>query len=160
MNGAVQKTMLVPLWGRAQASRLYPEILADRQAIEIVDKLDYDFSAIAGVFNAFGGMGHLVRARAMDDAVRTYVNRHPSAAVVDIGAGLDTGFSRVNNGILRWFDLDLPDALALRNTVIPKSGQTRQIASSVFHTAWFDEIEFTTEAGAIFLAAGVFFFLP
>lgn len=157
-HNAIQNTMLISLYNRAQATRLYPEILADRQAMEIVEALEYDFSAISGSFNEFAAMSHLVRAKGMDDAVLTYMQEHPKAAVVNIGAGLDTGFLRVDNGLLRWFDLDLPDALAFRNTVIPKPKRVNQIARSVFDTTWFQDISFSAEDGVIFLAAGVFYF--
>ena len=56
--------------GRARASDLYPEILVDEQAIEIVKTRTTDFTSIADGFRAFGGMSYLVRARAMDDAIK------------------------------------------------------------------------------------------
>ena len=82
----------------------------------------------------------------------------PKAVVVDIGAGLDTSFSRVDNKTLRWFDLDLEDALDFRNSIIPKPGKTTQIPKSVFDFSWFDDIGFSKEESAIFIAAGVFYF--
>lgn len=32
----------------------------------------------------------------------------------NLGCGLDTTFERVDNGLLQWYDLDLPDAVELR----------------------------------------------
>lgn len=157
-DNAIQNTMLIPLWNRAHASRLFPEILTDSQAIDIVEHLDYDFSSIAGAFHEFAAMSHLVRAKGMEDAVLAYTSQHPRAAVVNIGAGLDTGFSRVDNGLLRWFDLDLPDALNFRNRFIPKQERVCQIAKSVFDSSWYEDIDFSEKEGAIFLAAGVFYF--
>jgi|GEM_PF-4876892 len=43
--GSVQKTLLLPLWGRAIEARKKEPLLIDRTAIEIINKLDYDFSA-------------------------------------------------------------------------------------------------------------------
>ena len=34
----VQETMLISLWGRAKFSRLYPELLDDPEAVEIIKK--------------------------------------------------------------------------------------------------------------------------
>jgi O-methyltransferase involved in polyketide biosynthesis len=34
--GGVQRTLIIPLWGRSVFGALYPDILYDRQAIEIV----------------------------------------------------------------------------------------------------------------------------
>jgi hypothetical protein len=41
-------------------------------------------------------------------AIGKYIERYPEATVINIGAGLDTTFSRVANGKMRWYDLDLP----------------------------------------------------
>ncbi len=158
LNDAIQNTMLIPLWSRSQASIKYPEILVDQQAIDVVRTLDHDFTSIAAAFNDFAAMSHLVRAKSMDDSIRAYTAAYPKATVVDIGAGLDTNFSRVDNGVLRWFDLDLPEALDFRNNILPKSERTTQIPKSVFDTSWFDDIDFSHEGGAIFIAAGVFYF--
>ena len=45
--GAVQKTLLVPLWGRAVESQKKHPALTDELAVEIINKIDYDFSTIA-----------------------------------------------------------------------------------------------------------------
>lgn len=157
-NKAVQKTMLIPLWGRAQASRLYPEILADQDAVNIIETLDLDFSPIASSFDGFGAMSHLVRTRSMDDATRSYCSQHPGAAVVNIGCGLDTNFGRLDNGQMRWFDLDLPDSIAFRSSVIPRLPRAQNLAFSMFDTEWFQKIGFQRDQGAFFIAAGVFYF--
>ena len=45
--GNVQKTLFLPLWGRAvESQKEHPE-LVDQTAVEIMKKVDYDFSAIA-----------------------------------------------------------------------------------------------------------------
>ena len=38
----VQKTLLLPIWGRAVESRRRSPLLEDRTAAEIIGKLDYD----------------------------------------------------------------------------------------------------------------------
>ncbi|MEG3847795.1 hypothetical protein QT971_12285 [Microcoleus sp. herbarium19] len=37
-----------------------------------------------------------------------------SGIIVEIGCGLNTRFERVDNGQVRWFDLDMPDSIAVR----------------------------------------------
>ena len=43
-----------------------------------------------------------LRAKMLDDRVRDFVARHPDAVVVDLGAGLDSGFYRVASAADRW----------------------------------------------------------
>jgi O-methyltransferase involved in polyketide biosynthesis len=45
-KGNIQETLLLPLWGRAYETQKANPRLVDKKAVEIVEKLDYDFSAI------------------------------------------------------------------------------------------------------------------
>jgi O-methyltransferase involved in polyketide biosynthesis len=155
---SVQATMLLPLWGRAEYSRLNPDILDDKEAIEIIRDCAYDFSAVDKVFGEYGGLCYLYRARKIDDAIRAYIEKHPRASVVNIGSGLDTTFSRVDNGLIRWYNLDLPDAAAFRQTLIPDPKRSAIVAKSFFDTSWLDDIAFDESDGVFFLSAGVFYY--
>jgi O-methyltransferase involved in polyketide biosynthesis len=44
--GAVQKTLFLPLWGRAEESRKQKPLLVDETAIRIIEQVDFDFSQI------------------------------------------------------------------------------------------------------------------
>ncbi|WP_461614969.1 class I SAM-dependent methyltransferase [Clostridium sp. Marseille-QA1073] len=153
---SVQSTMLIPLWGRAKMSRLYPEIFIDDKAIEIIERLDYDFSGIEKAFGEFGGISYIARAIHTDTIIKNFIKRYPKATIVNIGAGLDTTFSRVDNGIIKWYDLDLPDAIDFRESIIKHSDRNHFIAKSVFDTSWFDDIQFNKDNGILFIAGGVF----
>jgi O-methyltransferase involved in polyketide biosynthesis len=154
----VQNTMLLPLWGRATVSRLYPALLRDEEAMHIVEHLPYDFSATAKSFGEYGMLTFAVRARKFDDIMRSYITRFPEASIVNIGAGMDTTFSRIDNGHIRWYDLDLPDAIAFRQTIIPERTRSRCVAKSVFDYSWFDDIDFDERKGIMFLSGGVFYY--
>src|SRR5689334_5477887 len=106
---SIQATMLIPLWGRANASEKNPEILYDKEAIEIIERCDFDFSDIAKTFGEYGGITYIVRARKVEDTIRAFIEKRPSATIVNIGAGLDTTFSRVDNDKINWYNIDLPD---------------------------------------------------
>src|SRR3954468_14975500 len=85
---SVQGTMLIPLWGRATASEKNPEILYDKEAIEVISGCDIDFTEIARTFGEYGGVTYIVRARKVDDTIRAFIEKHPRATIVNIGAGL------------------------------------------------------------------------
>ncbi|MDR3146269.1 MAG: hypothetical protein LBU21_08325 [Treponema sp.] len=53
---SIANTMLIPLWGRAFASRLNPQILDDKEAIKTIDSLNYEFSKTEKNFGEFGGI--------------------------------------------------------------------------------------------------------
>jgi O-methyltransferase involved in polyketide biosynthesis len=67
LRETVADTMLIPLWGRAFASKLNSEILDDNEAIRIINSLNYDFSKLEKDFGEFGWICYIVRARVFDE---------------------------------------------------------------------------------------------
>jgi O-methyltransferase involved in polyketide biosynthesis len=152
----VQSTMLLPVYGRAKASRMFPDILRDDEAIRIVDGMDYDFTQIDKSYaTEYGSLCCLLRAKRLDERCLAYLRGHPSGAVVNLGSGLDTTFSRVDNGQVRWYNLDLPDAMAFRHRFIPESERGGDIAKSMFDYTWLNEVE---TADVFILAGGLFYY--
>jgi O-methyltransferase involved in polyketide biosynthesis len=154
----VQETMLLPLWGRARARETRPDLLIDPHAEAIIAQLDCDFSTIEESTSAYGGIGWIIRARRFDDAVKAFIAEHPDATVVNLGASLDTTFSRVDNGRIRWVDLDLPDAIVFRKRLIPETERSQCIARSVFDRTWFAEVPYDPAKGVLFLGGGLFMY--
>lgn len=153
---SVQETMLLPVWGRAEYSHLYPELLDDPRAEEIMGKIDYDFSKVEKGFDEYGGVSYLLRARNFDDAIKEYIKKYPEATIINPGAGLDTTFFRVDNGKFAWYDLDLPDAIDFRKKLIPETSRSECIAKSAFDISWFDDVGYKEEKGIYFIAGGLF----
>jgi len=157
-SGSIEETMLGPLWARATYSKLYPEILDDKQAIKIIEKLDYDFTEISNFLEEWRSLGLLVRAKGFDEAIKKYIENFPNSTVVNVGCGLDTTFSRVDNNTIKWYNLDLPNAIKYRNQYIGETPRSKNISKSVFDYSWIDDIEFTPENGIIFFAGGFIYY--
>ena len=145
--GAVQETMLITLYGRAQAARDGGALLDDPRAVDIVQALDYDFRRFAGQ----APLGAVLRTRMLDDMVRAFLTYSPRSTVVEIGAGLNARFERLDNGTLRWVDVDLPDAMRLRRQFFNQTVRRTMVASSVTESAWMDAA--TALGGPYFLIA-------
>ena len=154
----IQATMLGPLWARATYSQLYPDLLNDPKAAEIINKINYDFSEVQKFLEEWRGLGLLVRARSFDNAIKKYIEKNPNSTVVNIGSGLDTTFSRVDNGKIKWYNLDLPDAIEFRKEYIPETSRSKCIPKSVFDYSWFDQVEFKIENGIFFFAGGFIYY--
>jgi O-methyltransferase involved in polyketide biosynthesis len=114
----VQKTLLLPLWGRAVETRKSHPLLEDRAAARIIDSIDYDFSTIAGNINPVTQYAWIARSIHIDRTIRRFLRDYPKATVVNLGCGLDTTYDRVDNGSLHWYDLDLPDVIELRRRFV------------------------------------------
>jgi O-methyltransferase involved in polyketide biosynthesis len=76
---------------------------------------------------------------------------------VNIGAGLDTTFYSIDNGSIRWYDLDLPNVIDIRRRLLPETDRTTSIARSIFDSSWYSEIKHT-QNGVFLMAAGVLFY--
>ena len=154
---SVQETMFIPFYSRAIFSKLYPELLDDPMSFKILKKLeDVDFSHVKKYLTEHNGIIYLERARNFDNALKKYMENHPSTTVVNLGAGLDTTFNRVDNGKIKFYDLDLPDAIEYRRKFIQETSRNRFIAKSTFDQSWFDDIEFQPEKGIFLIAGGLF----
>jgi O-methyltransferase involved in polyketide biosynthesis len=64
----------------------------------------------------------------------------------------------VGNGHICWYDLDLPEVIAFRQSISAGSGRSAYIAKSIFDDSWMDDIAFNKENGIIFVAAGLFYY--
>lgn len=131
----VPETMLQTVYARAKETRTRGAIRDDK-AVELVDKLDYDF-ALADKDSAMHS-GVIARTIVLDRLVGAYLDGHPGATVVNIACGLDTRCYRVK-GFGRWYNLDLPETMAVREKLLPESGSILQIAMSAMDD-WGGEI--------------------
>jgi O-methyltransferase involved in polyketide biosynthesis len=154
--GAIQETLVLPLWARARDAESSDPLLNDVYASEIVAKIDYDFTKIESEQTESHRLVWPVRAFNFDTSIRKFLEQNDRAVVINIGAGLDTTFQRVDDGKVRWINLELPDVALLRQQLIPDSEREITIARSVFDFAWMDDIaKLTEDRSILFMAAGV-----
>jgi len=165
----VSASLLPCLWVRAQLSKEYSSLFYDEKAIELVEKIDFDFSTsdvpFQGIwFNISRKLNlppcgpPVLRAKHFDDKIRAYIAEHPRASVINLAAGLDTTFYRVDNGTIRWYDLDLPAVIDIRRQLLPEPDRVTYIAKSLLDPSWFEDVTHTKD-GVFMIAGGVLHFL-
>lgn len=131
----VPETMLQTLYARAKESRGRGAI-HDAKAEELVAGLDYDFT-LADKDNAMHS-GVIARTIVLDRLTKEWLTGHPGAVVVNIACGLDTRCYRMA-GYAHWYNLDLPETIAVREKLLPENGMISQIAMSAME-GWGKEI--------------------
>ena len=151
LNG-VSETLLIPLWARAVETHREAPIIRDPQAVRIMGQLNYDFSKFSKAW--MSQVGVAIRTMLLDRAVEAFVFAHPDGVVINIGAGLDTRFFRIDNGDIDWCDLDLPEAIEVRREFFRESPQYRMVSNSVFDFSWIDSID-TSQRPVLLIAEGV-----
>lgn len=150
----VNRTLLMPLWGRAKATRAGSRILSDPAAVAVVERLDLDLRDLDRTLHPSNELFTIARARALDDIARGFLSRHAAATVINLGAGLDTAFHRVDDGRAAWFDVDLPAVIDLRQRLIPPTERTRRVAGSILEPGWVREVT-PRPAAVLCLASGL-----
>ena len=122
----VPETMLQTVYARAKESRGRGAI-RDLKAEEIIGRLDYDFSLADK--DAAMHSGVIARTIVLDRLVGAYLAEHPGAVVMNLACGLDTRCYRMQ-GYAHWYNLDLPETIAVREKLLPESGSISQLAMS------------------------------
>jgi O-methyltransferase involved in polyketide biosynthesis len=154
--GNVQKTLFLPLWGRAVESKKAHPLLVDPVAEQIIDAVDYNFSSITQNINMLSQIAWIVRSIYTDEVIAGFIQEYPGATIVNIGCGLDTTFDRIDNGSLRWYDLDLPDVIELRRKFIQETDRRRYITASFLDETWLHQIG--DPEWLLCIAAGVLYY--
>jgi O-methyltransferase involved in polyketide biosynthesis len=152
----IEQTAFLTEYARALDSRWARPILGDTLAHDVVGNIDYDFAGL-GVQTSVVCQTAL-RAKMLDDRVRAFVAAHPDAVVVDLGAGLDSGYYRVAPPpSVHWYSVDLPGITALRDQVLPAAPQSHSVPVSLTDERWPDAIP--ADRPTMLVADGLFAFL-
>lgn len=138
IHGAPE-TMLQTLYVRAAYSQKKNAKFHDDRAVEIVSRMDYDFS-MAGK-DAMMSKGVIARTILLDRMAGDFISENPKGTVVNIACGLDTRVYRLNAlPSVRWYNLDLPETIEVRRQFLTENGHISMIAKSAMDESWADEI--------------------
>jgi len=147
----VPETALWTVWNRAMDMPRADRLVDDPLAVELVERIDYDFPGHFGRPTAF----HPIRARVGDDLIRDYLSRTPEQpVVVGLGEGLDSQLWRVDDNRVRWITVDLPELIRVRQRLLPSHPRAAHVAGSVLEPTWMDAVPagarpFVTAAGLL-----------
>lgn len=90
--------------------------------------------------------GVIARTVVLDRLTKAWLERNSGAAVVNIACGLDTRCYRMS-GYSHWYNLDLPETIAVRQRLLPEDGVISQIAMSAMDD-WGGRITELGQTGA------------
>lgn len=157
--GDVQTTALIPLAVKANETLRPNPRIRDEKAVEIIKHLNIDTKP----YDAFmSHEGVVARTIMLDRQLKRIIEKEPESVIVNIGAGFDDRFSRVDNGRILWFDLDLPDAMVARQKAFEKRERVYEIAGDALKDSWCAEVNKVLDgrsAKPVFIAEGLFMYL-
>lgn len=138
IQSSVSKTLLIPLAARAGEMKQANPIVQDRKAAEILEQIDIGDITIDG--GEIATLGILARTKVIDDEINKILLQKPDLTILNLGAGLDTRISRLDNGCFHCFELDLPDVISLRRKFFSENKRIRFIEGSVIESNWIEEL--------------------
>lgn len=154
LDGAAE-TMLQSFYARAQYSKSKKHKFYDAKAVEIVEKIDYDFSKAEKDSTMSSGV--IARTLVFDELVKEFIDKNPDCTVVNIACGLDTRVYRMDNGRITWYNLDLPETIAVRDQIYQENGRISTIGMSVLDQNWVRQV--TVRGKMLFIIEGLSMYL-
>lgn len=158
IRDAVADTLFIPLYMRClEARRRETGIINDPEACRIVDMVDYDFSKYDGAHRS--QVGTCIRVRHFDDIARKFIEKHEDPVIVCLGCGLDTRSQRIGGRKGVFYNVDLPEVMALRDKLIPPDERNISVPESMFEDSWAAAIREKHPGGSfLVLVEGVFMY--
>jgi O-methyltransferase involved in polyketide biosynthesis len=149
---SVSMTLFVPLCPKAVETKRKNPIIVDNKAVEIMERIDMNCKAHVRK-RAYHSA--IVRTYLIDKGVKEFLTLNPKGLIINLGCGLDTKISRVDNGTLRWVDVDLPDVIEFRKKFFNESERITFIAKSVLDFSWIDDIKTKNTDKVLIIAEGL-----
>jgi methyltransferase (TIGR00027 family) len=167
----ISETLLIPLYARALETQSENPLINDRKAVEITSELNKTFRTSSSSLQRRLAKGKIrrtaneklvvflaLRTRRFDRYCRDFLSRYPDGIIVELGCGLSSRFSRIDNGSVEWYDLDLPEVIGIRKQFFQETARSRMIASSVLDFRWMEQLA-ATKKNVLFIAEGLFMYL-
>lgn len=164
----ISSTMLLTLYCRAMESQSRDPVIHDPEAVRITTALNSLLARSSDRMYKDLGEGKLnrklmlfisLRARRFDDYARAFLVSNPGGTIINLGCGLDTRFWRIDNGVMSFYDLDLPEVIELKRKLCKETERYHMIASSVLNYEWISLLKSQVNGPVLFLAEGLFMYL-
>ena len=152
----VSETLLINVYMRHLDFKGAAPILNDPFSSAMVEQIDYDFAKFDDA--CLSKTGTVIRAKFFDDETLQLAAEFDCPIIVQLGAGLDTRPLRLQKALpsALFYDLDLPDVIAVRDALLPKAENNFSLPRSMLDLSWMDELAAKHgSAGYIFILEGV-----
>ncbi|MGF1680884.1 class I SAM-dependent methyltransferase [Photobacterium minamisatsumaniensis] len=146
----IPSDLLQPLWLRSRESLDDDRLIYDPVAAVACRQCSLKPDCLSGYLSE-QQLLHASLARLCDRQVKHFLRRHPNGRIINIGAGLDTRFYRIDNGLCRWFDIDITENLLWRQRLFHRSERYRMVTGSITDLAWLNELPNTAATPVLIL---------
>lgn len=100
------------------------------------------------------------RGLTFDILASQFIATHPGCTLINLAAGFDTRYWRIDHENCRYIELDLPEVIALKRECFEDAIEYETIGCSVLDTSWITQITRYGTSNVLLLAEGLFMYLP
>ena len=134
---AVNKTLYIPLYGKAFVSRR-GILLQDPKAEQIWDAEGFSLKGKSRSKWLAYYMG--MRSAVFDRWLAARLAEQPHATVLHLGCGMDSRVLRIKNHDHPWYDVDFPEVIRERQRYYTETGRYRMISADIRQQDWLETI--------------------
>lgn len=135
--GDIQETALIPLAIKASETARPNARIKDQKAKEIIDALGVDVTKFDPFLSHEGVVARTIMFR---EELKKLINQYPDALCINLGCGFDDKFSQVDNGQIIWYDVDLPDQIAVRRKVYEDRDRCKMLEGDALEGSWTKQL--------------------
>jgi O-methyltransferase involved in polyketide biosynthesis len=148
----VSNTLFVPLAARIFASKKFPEYFYDERSLSMEKYIPND--TIQKKSSEYSFMASVARYYNMNRMVKSFISKHGKCNIVYLGAGLETAYYRINNQTVLFYEVDLPEVIDTRRSILGEHENEILIGGDMFDTLWINKIN--KSFPSLLIVSGVF----
>lgn len=133
----VPSELLQPLWLRSRESLIDNGLVYDPIAAKACQQCHLSAECLAGDIDQ-KQLLHATLTQLCDQEVSQFLSHYPNGWIVNVGAGLDTRFYRIDNGLCHWIEVDVDETLLWRQKLFHKSERYKMVCGSVADMKWLE----------------------
>ncbi|MDR1614417.1 MAG: class I SAM-dependent methyltransferase [Campylobacteraceae bacterium] len=146
----VSDTLFIPLAARIFVSKKFPEYFFDEKALS----LEKYIPSMQKSSSEYYSLASAARYYNLDLMVKAFINKNGKSNIVYLGAGFETAYYRLNEQIAIFYEIDLPDIIAIRRIMLGEQTNERLIGGDMFDMEWSKQID--RSIPTLLVASGVF----
>jgi len=156
-KGTLQESLILPLYGRYVANKNFPQVFEDTKAFEIIKRIRYDFHSID--MKTFAAIIYGLRHEQLVTSAKNFLKKHPYSIIVNLGCGLDTSFSFIDNGRCRYVNLDLPEVIEMREKLFSLRPREMNLPADALDISWMDRLGAQENQHVYIISGGFLYYL-
>lgn len=138
----IPSRLLQPLWLRSRESMIDNGLIYDPIAAAACQRCHLSAECLSGDIDQ-KQLLHATLTVQCDQQVSKFLKLNPSGWVINVGAGLDTRFYRLDNGRCYWLELDINENLLWRQKLFHTNERYYLRCGTVGDEDWIDDLPVT-----------------